>query len=73
VATSPASPDHRIERVDGQDRASICRFAKKTLNYSISNPQSKETARSFEQWRGGGVPEQAAAASAARAAATSST
>jgi hypothetical protein len=53
---SPAFPDHQIDRVDGHNRASIGHLKKKTLKFCKFNPQSKETIRVFEQWRG--VPEQ---------------
>ena len=41
VATSPAFPGHRIGRADGPDRASLGLFAKKPLNFSRINPQSR--------------------------------
>jgi hypothetical protein len=40
VATSLAAPVRRIEPVNDQDRATIGRFAKKTLNFHEINLRS---------------------------------
>jgi hypothetical protein len=54
MATSPAFPDHGIGRVDVQGRAAREHrsFYKKGHEVSRIQPESKETTRPFEQWRG---------------------